>query len=70
VSISVLDEEKTVKESVKIGHKYIDDLLFCQENDRNSHNGGTPIFLNWEGWRVGKLETKMSSVDHGREHHR
>jgi len=40
VSISVLDEEKTVKESVKIGRKYMDDLLFCQENDRNYHKGG------------------------------
>ena len=47
VSISVLDEEKTVKESVKIGRKYMDDLLFCQENDRNYHYAGMKIVGGW-----------------------
>jgi hypothetical protein len=39
----VLDEEQTVKESAKIGRKYMYDLLFCQENDRNYHKGRMKI---------------------------
>ena len=53
--------ENTLEESVKIGRKYMDDLLFCQENDRNYQNDGVGIPKSgdvWEGERQRKFKER------------